>query len=117
MAINAGKMNQRIVIEKRTLEYVKGMKNETWNYYYDCSAELLDLFGQEKYAAFNAHMENSVKFRCRYCNLMKVLLLDTKSQGTKDYRVVWNNEPYNLDFVDGCNGSKTEIVLQVNRVS
>lgn len=112
MTINAGKMNHRIIIEKRTIVYEKGIKKETWVKYYACSAELLDLYGQEKYSAFNVKLENSIKFRCRSCKLLKNLI-----GNTKDYRVTWNNDPYNIIFVDSCNGSKTEIILQVQKVS
>lgn len=112
MAINISNMNNRITIQERTVEVIKGIKKEVWIDYYSCWSELLDLFGQEKYAAFNVKLENSIKFKCRMCEKLKKLITNTK-----DYRVLWNNEAYNLIFVDSINGSKTEIILQVQRVS
>lgn len=110
--MSIAKMKYRISIQKRKVDIVKGVKKEIWLEYYSCSAELLDLYGQEKYSAFSVKLENSIKFKCRYCNLLKYLI-----GNTKDYRVVWNNEPYDLIFVDSCNGSKTKIILQIKKVS
>lgn len=112
ITINAGKMREKLTIEKRNIEIIKGIKKETWNFYYFCHAELLDLYGAEKYSAFSVKLENSIKFRCRYSELLKKLI-----GNTKDHRVTWNEEPYNLIFVDGMKGSKTEIILQANKVS
>lgn len=112
MAIDISKMDKRITIQKRTVDIVKGIKKEVWTDYYSCWAELLDLYGQEKYAAFNVKLENSIKFKCRICSALKELIANTK-----DYRIVWDSEPYNLIFMDSINGSKTEILLQVQKVS
>lgn len=112
MAINISKMDKRITIQKRTVDIIKGVKKEVWENYYSCWSELLDLYGQEKYSAFSVKLENSIKFRCRMCNALKVLI-----GNTKDYRIVWNSEYYNLIFVDSKNGSKTEMILQVQKVN
>lgn len=115
MVINIGNMREKIIIQKRSVSYVKGVKVENWNEdnpYYSCSAELLDLYGQEKYSAYQVKLENSVKFKTRMCNLLKELI-----GNAKDYRVIWNSEPYDLIFVDSCNGSRNQIILQVQKVS
>lgn len=111
----AGKKNQRIVIQKRTISYVKGIKQEDWHEdkpYYSCWVELLDLYGAEKYSAFNAKLENSIKFKCRSCKLLMDII-----GNTKEFRVVWKSVPYSLIFADSCNGSKTDFILQVQKVS
>lgn len=115
MAINTGKMREKIIIQKRTIIYEKGVKVENWHDdtpFYKCSAELLDLFGQEKYSAYQTKLENSIKFRVRYCNLLKQLI-----GNTKDFRIIWDDKIYNVLFVDSRNGSREEMILQVNRVS
>lgn len=110
--INAGKLNQKIIIQKRDVTYVKGIKKEDWKEYYSCSAELLDLYGSEKYSAYNAKLENSVKFKCRSCKkLMDIIGY------VKEFRVILKETPYGLIFADSLNGSKTEFILQVNKVS
>lgn len=110
--INVSKMDNRITIQHRTITIEKGIKKEVWTDYYSCWAELLDLYGQEKYSAYSVKLENSIKFKCRMCSDLKVLI-----GNTKDYRIMWNDEYYNLIFVDSMNGSKTEILLQVQMVS
>jgi len=112
MVINVSNMNNRITIQKRTIDIVKSIKKEIWTDYYSCWAELLDLIGQEKYSAYSVKLENSIKFKCRMCNDLKELIVNTK-----EYRVMWNDNPYNLIFVDSMNGSKTEMILQVEKVS
>lgn len=110
--INISKMDKRITVQKRTVTIEKGIKKEIWNDYYPCWSELLDLIGQEKYSTYNVKLENSIKFKCRMCSALKVLI-----GNTKDYRVIWKSETYNLIFVDSINGSKTEVILQVQKVS
>jgi len=115
MTINSGKMREKIVVQKRSVTYEKGAKVENWHTdtpFYRCSAELLDLFGQEKYTAYNSKLENSIKFRVRYCNKLRELV-----GNTKEFRVIWNENMYSLLFVDSCNGSREEMILQVNKVS
>ncbi|WP_251861965.1 phage head closure protein [Clostridium sp. Marseille-Q2269] len=113
MAINIQKLDKRIIIEKRIVEYVKGFKKETWHGHYECWAELLDLFNTEKYAALQVKLENSIKFKCRMCRKLKELIGDD----LKEYRLIWNKKIYEIKFVDSMNGSRTEIVLQVLRVN
>lgn len=110
--INPGKLREKIIIEKRTVEISKGIKKETWNDYCRRKAELLDLFGAEKYSAFSVSLENSIKFKCRTSNLLEDIIGDTKN-----FRVVWKDRAYDLVFVDSLNGSKTEMILQVKKVS
>lgn len=106
------KMDTRITIEKRAITKVKGMQTENWTEYYSCWSEVLDLFGREKYDAYNAKIENSLKFKCRTCLKLKDINFHTK-----DYRILWNGTPFNIIFVDTLNNSKTEIILQGQVIS
>lgn len=112
MAIRAGEMRERITIQQRDTDYVDAKKVEIWTDYYSCRAGILSLYGQEKYSAYQSKLENSIKFKVRYCSLLKALI-----GNTKEFRVLWNGGTYNLLFVDELNGSRTEMILQVNRVS
>lgn len=103
----ANKMNTRIKIEKRTTIYEKGIKKETWEEYYSCWCAVLDLIGKEKYDAYNSKLENSIKFKCRTCKLLKDILFETK-----EYRVVWKDKVLSIVFVDTMGNSKDEIILQ-----
>jgi len=105
-------MDTRIKIEKRTISKVKGIQTEVWNDYYSCWCKVLDLYGKEKYEAYNVKLENSLKFKCRACLLLKAILFKTK-----EFRVTWDNITFNILFVDTMSNSKTDIILQVQAVS
>ncbi|MBK1809141.1 phage head closure protein [Clostridium sp. YIM B02505] len=107
-----GKLNTRIKIEKRTAVYGGGKKTETWVDYYSCWCSVLDLIGQEKYSAYNSNLQNTIKLKCRACKELKEILFNTK-----DYRVVWDNKTLNIIFVDTMANSKTDIVLQMQKVN
>jgi SPP1 family predicted phage head-tail adaptor len=112
VAINSAKMNTRIKIEKRTVSHITGKRLEVWDEYYACWTEVLDLIGQEKYNAYNSKLENSIKFKCRVCQKLKDILFNTK-----EYRLNWNEQVFNILFVDTLSNSNTEIILQVQKVS
>lgn len=110
--IKPGKMREKVIIQKRSVVIEKGIKKETWVDYYTNSAEILDLYGAEKYAAYQSKLENSIKFKMRSCPKLIELL-----GNAKEYRVIWNISNYNIIFADSLNGSKTEFILQIMKVS
>jgi SPP1 family predicted phage head-tail adaptor len=110
--MDASKYNTRIKIEKRTVTYTGGKKTETWVDYYSCWCSVLDLIGQEKYSAYNVNLQNTIKLKCRASKELKEILFNTK-----DYKVTWDNQVFNIIFVDTMANSKTDIVLQVQKVS
>ena len=105
-------MDTRIKIEKRTTTKVKGIPTDTWNDYYSCWCKVLDLYGKEKYDAYNVKLENSLKFKCRTCLLLKAILFHTK-----EYRITWDNITFNILFVDTMGNSTKDIILQCQAVS
>ncbi|QLY82235.1 phage head closure protein [Clostridium intestinale] len=112
--MNIGKMNSRIKIEVRTYAIVSGKKvYEPWEEYYNTWCEVLDLIGQEKYDAYNSKLENSLKFKCRLCLLLKNLAKDIRLKTIgKEYRIMFNEMFYNIVFIDTLGNSKTEIMFQ-----
>lgn len=106
-------MNDRIIVQKRTIKIEKGIKKETWEDYHSCWCQLLDLFGNEKNTSVDTRFESTIKFRCRYSKKLELLVLEN----TKDYRIMFKNKPLDLVFVDSCNGSKAETILQVKKFS
>lgn len=123
--INIGNMREKITLQKRELIIENGFKKKKWNDYYSCRAELLDLFGTEKYSAYQSKLENSIKFKCRQCEKLRILI--GLYNELKEYRLVWNkldldteeeieNKAYDIIFVDSLNGSRTEFILQVKKV-
>jgi len=105
--MNSGELNKRITIQKRTVIKIKGIQTDVWSNYYSCWCSILDLYGQEKYDAYNSKLENSLKFKCRTCQLLKDMLFKTK-----EFRIIWNDVNFDLKFIDTMGGSKAEIILQ-----
>lgn len=111
--MDAGKMNTKITIQKRgTPIKEKGILKDVWDPYYNPWCEVLDLYGKEKYDAYNAKLENSLKFKCRECQELKDMLFKTK-----EFRVTWNDITFEVLFIDTLGNSKTEIILQCQAVS
>jgi SPP1 family predicted phage head-tail adaptor len=104
---NEDSLNGRIIIQKRTSTKVKGIPTDTWSDYYSCWCEVLDLIGQEKYDAYNVKLENSLKFKCRTCKLLKDMIFKTK-----EFRIIWNGITFDVKFIDTLSNSKTDIILQ-----
>lgn len=104
--------DERIIIEKRTTSYDKGKKDEAWNEYYKCWCDILDLYGKEKYEAYNSKLENSLKFKCKFCKKLNDMIFETK-----EYRVIWKGKIFKLMFIDTLNNSKKDILLQVIAVT
>lgn len=105
--MNSAELDKRITINKRTIEKVKGVPTDQWNYYYSCWCKILDLIGTEKYDAYNVKLENSIKFKCRLCNKLKDVQFNEK-----EFQIVWNGRTFNIIFMDMLGGSKDWIILQ-----
>lgn len=110
--METGKLNTRITIQKRDVTYSGGKKVEVWTDYYTCWSEVLDLFGSEKYEAYNAKLENTIKFKVRYCTKLDDMLFNTK-----EYRIVFSGNNLQLMFVDTFSNSKVERILQAQKVN
>lgn len=107
--MNSSELNKRIIIQKRKPELVKvkGIPTHKWDDYYSCWCKILDLIGREKYDAYNAKLENTIKFKCRACIKLKDMQFNEK-----EYQIVWNKKEFNIIFVDTMGGSTDWIVLQ-----
>ncbi len=106
------RLNERISIQKKTITKVKGIPTDQWDNYYSCWCKILDLFGTEKYDAYNVKLENSIKFKCRNCKKLMDIHFNEK-----EYQIIWNNKEFNIIFVDTLGGSKDWIILQGKAIS
>lgn len=105
-------LDKRIAIQKRTKVKIKGVLTDKWDDYYSCWCKILDLIGTEKYDAYNAKLENTIKFKCRICPKLKEMLFNEK-----EYQIIWNNKAFNIIFIDTLGGSKHWIILQGQAIS
>lgn len=104
----------KIKIETRASSISGGKKVTTsWQEYYSPWCEVLDLIRDEKYEAYNSKLENSLKFKCRLCEKLKLIDKDIrlKSNG-QEYRIIFNDTTYNIIFIDTLGNSKSHIIFQ-----
>lgn len=106
------RLDAKITIQKRTSLKVKGIPTDKWDDYYSCWCKILDLFGKEKYDAYNVKLENTVKFKCRMCQVLKDIHFHEK-----DFHIVWNDINFNIIFVDTLGNNKDLIILQAQAIS
>ena len=81
--------NRKIQIQKLDIE------TEQWNDYFKTSAEINKSSGKEYFNASTNITSGTYNFKVRYCNKLKELKYDTAS-----YRIVYDNQIFNLKNVD-----------------
>ena len=87
-------MRSKISIQKCTVTTdADGNHIESWEPYYDCSAYANLSSGREDEAAGHTVSSDTVAFTIRYCAL-------TKALNTKEYRIVFNGDIYNITAID-----------------
>lgn len=94
IAVDAGKLNRRITIQKQTATVdAKGNQIQTWQNFYTCYAAVNGVSGREYWQARQAHEESTVSFRVRFCEYLKSL-------NTVDYRIAFGGRAYNIIQID-----------------
>lgn len=94
LSINIGKLDQRIMIQHRTVvKDEKGNESEEWTDLHSCRCSMNGVSGREYWKAREQHEENTVSFRLRYCKALKDL-------NTTDYRIVSGGRVYDIIAVD-----------------
>lgn len=96
--VNIGDLDKRITFQKYT-SYINdnGFPVEDWVFYKKVWSKVNNLFGKEYYSAKATQSENTIEFLMRYSKDLEVLL---EKDGTKLYRIFWNNREFNITFVD-----------------
>ena len=64
-------MNNRITIKKNIKSIVNGRWIDRLEDYYNCWADIMELYGKELYEAQNIKYENVLVFKVRYSNKIK----------------------------------------------
>ncbi|WMJ81970.1 phage head closure protein [Clostridium sp. MB40-C1] len=91
-------LDKRIIIQKNsTVQNENGFDIEEWKDYKPVWAKKNNLFGKEYFAAKAINAENTVEFEIRYSKELEPLL---EKDGTKLYRILYKNRPFDIIYVD-----------------
>lgn len=104
-------MNNRISIKKIEDKVVNGRRQKGVTVdYYNCWAEVLDLYGKELYEAMSIKLENTVIFKIRYCKKLEEL------RNKENFIVEWKNRKYEIYYPDFMGYNKKYIKLKCKEV-
>ncbi|WP_278633508.1 phage head closure protein [Paraclostridium bifermentans] len=104
-------LDQRISIKKLKEKIVQGRRQlSKLTPFYDCWAEVLDLFGKELYEAMAMKLENTVIFKVRYCKKLEEL------RDKENFIVEWQGRQYEIYYPDFLGYKKDFIKLKCKEV-
>ncbi|UBK72393.1 phage head closure protein [Clostridium perfringens] len=104
-------MNNRISIKKLEDKIVNGRRQKGVAIdFYNCWAEILDLYGQELYEAMAMKLENTVIFKVRYCKKLEEL------RDKENFIVEWQGRQYEIYYPDFLGYKKDFIKLKCKEV-
>ncbi|MGM8306078.1 phage head closure protein [Clostridium perfringens] len=105
-------MNNRISIKKLEDKIVNGRRQKGVPVdFYNCWAEVLDLYGKELYEAMSIKLENTVIFKVRYCKKLEEL-----RNKENNFIVEWKNRKYGIYYPDFMGYNKKYIKLKCKEV-
>lgn len=104
-----GRLDKKIIIQKRTVTKVKGVPTESWDPFYTCMCSIDSLYGTELYKALEIQLENVLSFTIRYSKTLEAL-------NTKEYRVMWGTRAFNIIATDYFNFKKDKITIKAKEV-
>ena len=104
------KLTERITIQEyTTTQNENGFDEETWIDYFSCYSGFRQITGKEYISAKATNSENIVTFTVRYCEETKILL---KPGASKDFRIKFNEEFYDIQYAIDYNNSHQYIDLK-----
>ena len=105
-------MDSRICIKKKDKKIIAGRWKETDEEYYSCWCDVLELYGQELYAAENIKYQNVLVFKVRYCNKIK----DMRTTDKNKFTVIYDNVAYQVYQVDFKTNTKDYVYIKAKMV-
>ena len=109
--MNIAKFNERITVEKSTVE-VDGAGNHllVWSPYYSCAAYASAVIFKdaESEKAGVTVSDETIVFTVRYCSEIAAVTVG-------GYRILFRGEPYNIDSVDHMNYDKKSVKLRCKK--
>lgn len=103
-------MNVRIIIQKNeTVVDEIGNHTNAWSDYYSCFATVSGEGGTEKSVVGTTVDDSDISFTVRFCE-------KTKSIKATKFRVLFQNEIYNIENIDHLNFKKKALKLKCQKV-
>lgn len=95
MVIKLARLNNWISIKKLEEKIIRGRRQpDEPTPFFDCWAEVLDLYGKELYEAMAMKLENTVIFKVRYCKKLEEL------RNKENFIVEWQGRQYEIYYPD-----------------
>ncbi|WP_058993626.1 phage head closure protein [Sarcina ventriculi] len=93
------RLDKIIKIQKHSVEQNENnFETEKWIDFKKFFASINNLYGREFWEAKSQHSEKTINFTIRYS---KSLYDELKNkEGTKKYRIAWDNRTFDISFVD-----------------
>lgn len=102
-------MRERITFQKSTAKKDKnGNRVLSWEDVYSCAAYANNLSGTEYWAAAQTNSQTDMYFVVRYCTELKDI-------DSKQYRIIFQNEAYNITFIDNVQYANKTIKIRVEK--
>lgn len=102
------------IVKKGKLVDDDGYRTDGYTTVFDCWAKINNLYGKELYEAYSIGLETVLNIKIRYCELLKKLFIDDEN-GSRKYKVRWNNSLYDIVSPDFLGFNKEEVILKVKR--
>lgn len=104
------KLDKKIKIQElNSIHNTNNFQEEKWIDIKTCYASVNNLYGKEFWSAKAIQSENTVEFIIRYSKSLEVLMA---ADGTKKYRIFYNNRAYDIVFADNIKYSNLWIKLK-----
>ena len=108
--MNVGLLNTRIVIQKNGVEIdAIGNHKNGWNEYFSCAATVGSESGSEVDAAGQTIDKANIAFTVRWCK-------ETAAVTTTGYRILWNDEIYDISYIDHMNNRRKCLKIWCQKV-
>lgn len=105
-------MNVRITFQKsEVISDAIGNRSNSWTDYYSCFATLSDSAGKSSVETAAAGLivdHSDISFTVRFCSKSSII-------NSTDYRVLWNNEVYDILKVDHLNMKKCALKFKCEK--
>lgn len=108
--MNIGLLNVKITVQKVSITSDSiGNQISTWEDYYSCWATVSAESPKEEDAAGATWDESAIDFTVRWCSEMAAV-------NSKEYRVVFNGQLYNIEGIDHMNFKRKAVKLHCRRI-
>ena len=105
-----GLLNRRLTIQKATvIEDDIGNRAAGWEDYFSCACMVSEQGGGENDEAGTRNEEDTTCFTVRYCR-------ETKDITSTGYRIIFNDEPYDIRYVNHRNYRGRSVKFSCRRV-